>query len=49
MAKDFSKMSSDIMKYIGGVDNVIDIAHCAKTFFTFRQRSATNYATMGKE
>ena len=29
MAKDFSKMSSDIMKYIGGVDNVIDIAHCA--------------------
>ncbi len=27
MAKDFSKMSSDIMKYIGGVDNVIDIAH----------------------
>ncbi len=27
----------------------IDIAHCAKTFFTFRQRSATNYAAMGKE
>ena len=39
MAKDFSKMSSDIMKYIGGVDNVIDIAHCA-TRLRFRLKNS---------
>ncbi len=39
MAKDFSKMSSDIMKYIGGADNVIDIAHCA-TRLRFRLKNS---------
>ncbi len=39
MAKDFSKMSSDIMKYIRGVDNVRDIAHCA-TRLRFRLKNS---------
>ena len=38
MAKDFSKMASEIMKYIGGPDNVIDVAHCA-TRLRFRLKN----------
>lgn len=38
MAKDLSKMASEIMKYIGGPDNVIDVAHCA-TRLRFRLKN----------